>query len=98
MSQITITLTPELEEEIEQYLGFQRDEEDLSQLVRPALNAYFEQQRNELRIVNPDRPHRTLRITPAPKGSGLSDVSIHHDKYLSEHVDSDCRTGISRGA
>jgi len=29
-----------------------------------------------------DRSGRFLRITPAKKGSGLSDVSINHDKYL----------------
>lgn len=29
-----------------------------------------------------DRLDRFLRITPAKKGSGLSDVSINHDKYL----------------
>lgn len=28
------------------------------------------------------RSNRFLRITPAEKGSGLSDVSINHDKYL----------------
>lgn len=29
-----------------------------------------------------DRSGRFLRITPAKEGSGLSDVSINHDKYL----------------
>jgi len=29
-----------------------------------------------------DRSNRFLRITPAKQGSGLSDVSIEHDKYL----------------
>lgn len=29
-----------------------------------------------------DRSDRFLDITPAEKGSGLSDVSIYHDKYL----------------
>lgn len=29
-----------------------------------------------------DRSGRFLRITPAREGSGLSDVSINHDKYL----------------
>ncbi len=30
----------------------------------------------------PKRSRRFLRITPAAKGSGFSDVSINHDKYL----------------
>ncbi len=29
-----------------------------------------------------DRSDRFLRITPAKQGSGLSDVSMEHDKYL----------------
>ncbi len=29
-----------------------------------------------------DRMDRPFRITPAPEGSGFSDVSINHDKYL----------------
>ncbi len=31
-----------------------------------------------------ERSGRFLEITPAEKGSGLSDVSINHDKYLAE--------------
>ena len=31
-----------------------------------------------------DRSDRFLRITPAKRGSGLSDVSMEHDKYLYE--------------
>jgi hypothetical protein len=30
------------------------------------------------------RSRKFLRITPAAKDSGLSDVSINHDKYLAE--------------
>ena len=32
----------------------------------------------------PKRSSRFLKIRPAPTGSGLSDVSINHDKYLAE--------------
>lgn len=31
-----------------------------------------------------DGLERFLKITPAEKGSGLSDVSMNHDKYLAE--------------
>ncbi len=31
-----------------------------------------------------DHSGRFLRITPAKEGSGLSDISINHDKYLAE--------------
>lgn len=33
-----------------------------------------------------DRLDRSLKIRPALKGSGLSDVSINHDKYLAKGV------------
>jgi hypothetical protein len=31
-----------------------------------------------------DRSRRFLKIRPAARGSGLSDVSMNHDKYLAE--------------
>lgn len=37
---------------------------------------------DDLTQVDLDRSNRFLRITPAKQGSGLSDVSINHDKYL----------------
>lgn len=33
-----------------------------------------------------DNLDRFLKITPAEKGSGLSDVSMNHDKYLAEDI------------
>ena len=33
-----------------------------------------------------ERSRRFLRIRPAARGSGKSDVSINHDKYLAEDV------------
>lgn len=32
----------------------------------------------------PKRSRRFLKIRPSAKGSGLSDVSVNHDKYLAE--------------
>jgi len=86
LGQITITLPPELEKEIEEYLGFERDEEDLSEPVKGALTADLEAQRSQLEIINPDRPHRFLQFPAASKGSGVSDVSANHDKYLAEDL------------
>lgn len=39
---------------------------------------------DELTQEDLDRSNRFLKITPARQGSGLSDVSINHDKYLAE--------------
>lgn len=40
-------------------------------------------------------PTRRLRITPAEHGSGLTDVSVNHDRYLAEDV-LERKTGGSR--
>ena len=40
-------------------------------------------------------PVGALRITPAERGSGLTDVSINHDRYLAEDV-LERKTGGSR--
>ncbi|CAN5536093.1 hypothetical protein BH23CHL2_BH23CHL2_16280 [soil metagenome] len=86
MGKITITITPQLDAEIEEYLEFNRDNGDLSTLVGDALRDYLARRRDELEIINPDRPRRTLRITSAREGSGRSDVSINHDNYLVEEL------------
>lgn len=84
MGQITITLPPHLEAEIKEYLRSGQGNGDLSALVSDALRDYLDRRQAELEIINPGRPLRTLRITPASKGSGRSDVSVNHDKYLAE--------------
>ena len=76
--------SPEVQAELDEYLCFKRHEEDLSAAALEALEIYAAEQRARLKVVNPDRPYKYLRITPAPQGSGLSDVSINHDKYLAE--------------
>ena len=86
MGQRTITLPPDLEAAIEDYFEEAQDNGDLSELVGIALWKYLSARRYELEIINPDRPHRFLKITPAEKGSGLSDVSVNHDKYLAEDL------------
>lgn len=84
MSQISINVPPEIEEELQRYLRFECNKEDLSPHAKEALDAYTAQQRSEATLVNTDRPYRTLRFPPSNVGSGLSDVSINHDKYLAE--------------
>lgn len=52
-------------------------DQEIDELPRPIfLEDLTEEELDSLRLV--------LKITPAAKGSGLSDVSINHDKYLAE--------------
>ena len=76
--------SPEVQTELDEYLSFKRHEDDLSAAALEALEIYAAEQRARLKVVNLDRPYKYLRITPASQGSGVSDVSINHDKYLAE--------------
>jgi hypothetical protein len=75
MKRATITITDDLEAAV---AAFQRDQE-----VPPALTAVAQA---ALREYLTERgylsPRRALRVTPAERGSGASDVSEHHDRYL----------------
>ena len=80
MKRATITLTDELELGVEEFVQAQDAPPALTTLVQAALKEYL-RQRGFLRA------YRPLKITPAAKGSGLSDVSVNHDKYLTETID-----------
>jgi hypothetical protein len=54
----------------------------LTNLVEAALRRYLQDKRLEARQYSP--PEGPLRITPAKKGSGASDVALEHDRYLTE--------------
>jgi hypothetical protein len=54
----------------------------LTGLVEAALRRYLEEKRMESRQYRP--PRRPFSVTPAEKGSGRSDVSAEHDRYLAE--------------
>lgn len=75
MKRATITMTDDLEQAVAAY---QRDQE-----VPPALTAVAQA---ALREYLAERgylsPRRALRVTPAPRGSGVRDVSEDHDRYL----------------
>lgn len=53
----------------------------LTTVVQAALREYLHK-RGFLRSYKP------LRITPAPKGSGLANVSTNHDRYFAESAES----------
>ena len=75
MRRATITIGQELEASLDAYIQQQEVSPALTAVVQAALKEYLAR-----RGFVPGT--KTLRITPAKKGSGVRDVSVHHDRYL----------------
>lgn len=70
-------MTDDLEEALEEY---RRDQE-----VPPGLTAVAQTALREYLMSRGYLPHaRSLRLTPSQEGSGPSDVSREHDRYLAD--------------
>ena len=80
MKRATVTLPDELAAGVDEFVEAQDAPPTFTTVVQAALGEY-------LRKRGFMRPYRPLKITPAAKGSGLSDVSVNHDKYLTESID-----------
>ena len=78
MKRASITLTDELEGALSAYLRSQEVPLPLTAVAQAALREYLEK-RGFL-----SSPARSFGITPARKGSGETDVSVAHDKYVAE--------------
>ena len=81
MKRATITLTDELETELNAFLKDRQPRPSLTALFQAALRQYLENQKWLEREYRP--PLRPLSISVAEQGSGNTDVSIRHDSYLS---------------
>lgn len=77
MNRATITVPDDVEQALDRYLCDQEVPLALTAVVQAALRGYLA----ERGYLPPARP---LRISPAERGSGRDDVSIHHDRYLTE--------------
>ena len=75
MKRATITLPDDLAKAVDEYLQAQDAPPALTKIVQASLREY-------LRGRGFPREYRPLKITPAKKGSGRSDVSQNHDLYL----------------
>jgi hypothetical protein len=71
----TVTISDELESNLDAYIRQQEAAPPLTAVVHAALKEYLAR-----RGFAPGR--RKLRITPASKGSGVRDACIEHDRYL----------------
>ena len=70
-----MTLPDDLADAVDEYVRSQEAPPSLTTVVQVALRQYLEE-RGFL------RERRPLNISVAPKGSGRSDVSEEHDRYL----------------
>lgn len=75
MKRATITIPDDLARAVESYVRGQEAQPALTAVVQAALRQYLTD-RGYL------RPERPLRITPSRRGSGSSDGSRNHDRYL----------------
>lgn len=82
MKRATVTIPDDLERELNAYLQKQDAPPSLTAVMQAALREYLQTQRLRERDYQPARG--SIRITPAKQGSGLSNVSVNHDRYLAE--------------
>ena len=75
MKRATVTISPDIESSLEAFLRQQEVEPALTAVVQAALREYLERR-------GFGAAPKKLRITPARKGSGIRDISLHHDRYL----------------
>jgi hypothetical protein len=75
MRRATVTIPDDLAEAVESFVRAQEARPPLTALVEAALRQFLTD-RGYLRARGP------LRINPARRGSGRSDVSRAHDRYL----------------
>ena len=75
MKRATITIGGDLEKALESYTSRLEVAPTFTALVQAALREYLARR-------GAAAPAHPLRITPAAKGSGKSDISQEHDRYF----------------
>jgi len=75
----TVTIADDLAELLETFRHEHDVPDSLSALVDAALRQYL-----RARGYVTDTDNRPLRLTPAEHGSGHTDISVEHDRYLYE--------------
>lgn len=75
MKRATVTISADLEKALDVYSSRQEVAPTFTALVQAALREYLARR-------GAAAPERPLRITPAIKGSGKSDVSQRHDEHF----------------
>ena len=82
MRRATITLSDDLEADVDEFLSSQEPEPTLAALVQTALRRYLDEADWSKRgLILPAKP---LAVTPVSPGSGRPDSSMNHDSALAE--------------
>lgn len=72
-----LSLPDELVEALDRFGRKQDPPRDPREIVRTAVREYLDEHGHAESI-------RLLTISPAEQGSGVTDVSLHHDRYFAE--------------
>ena len=80
MKRVTVSLSDELEESLDNYLQDQEVAPSLTALLHAALKDYLAERGYLMRRAS------AFKITPASEGSGLTDISQSHDQYFADSV------------
>ncbi len=86
MKRATITIPDDLEADLNAFMAMQDAPLSLTRLVQAALRRFLAEKGRERALAERDYrpPRKQLRITPARRASGSSDVSVEHDRVLAE--------------
>ena len=82
MKRATITIPDDLEQELNAYLAEQDAPPSLTSIVEAALRVYLEERKWKARGYH--AVAKNLNIPVAESGSGQRDISVDHDKYLTQ--------------
>jgi len=77
MRRATVTISDEIEANLDAYIRQQEVSPALTAIVQAALQEFLAR-----RGFTPGA--RKPRVTPANKGSGMKDVSVDHDRYVAD--------------
>lgn len=80
MKRLTVSVSGELEESLENYLQDQEVAPSLTALLQAALREYLAERGYLMRRAS------AFKITPASEGSGLTDISQSHDQYFTTNT------------
>jgi hypothetical protein len=77
MKQGALSLPDDLVADLDRFGRSQEPPRDPGEIVQTAVRDY-------LAAHGYQRPTRALTITPAERGSGVTDLSLQHDRYFAE--------------
>ena len=82
MKRATITIPDDLEQELNAYLERQEMPTPLTSLIQTALRAFLKEQKWKERDYR--APQTKLDVPISKSGSGLGNISVDHDEFLSK--------------